>query len=576
MSGDNPRGLRELPVDAAGELAGVWIPAGFGEAPAEPPTPLGWELLVDDALLLGAALSRRGASLPRLSRRFARIGGYGYHAFSPLARAARSLVPLDSVGLALAVAAEARDDAHRLEPDRVRASRLGLGRLLVRVRRHLTTLEREILRHERDAAQHYRWLVEMDLGILPDDALGTTLEECVAIQRASRRLEIEATLDLLGTYALLLRYAERQSAVDRVELAGAALVPDALELAGATPALALSSIARAGELTPSADGDGAAGAVPRALAEFIEGFGERGPHESEPSQPRWREQPECLLRASELLRRSDVHRADLRLSRARAEREALLRRACARLGPVDRAIFRSLVAATKRLVVLRSRMHLVRARTLAMLRTAVLDVDRRLTRLIGSDPGSAFFLQMRELLSSTIRPKPELAALARERRAAWLAARAVLPPPAVIGRAAQARNPDEPLHGVGVGTGRTTGPAFVASNFAHALEMPPSAVLVTRSLDVGWTPIVFAASAVVTEVGGLTDEGAVVAAALGVPLVLGAVEATVRIRNGDVVHVDAAAGVVEREPAETRALGAVGWDGAVRGEPAGAGRFTAP
>lgn len=542
MPAESPKGVRELPSEAAAELPGVWVTAGLGDPLSELPSVLGCELVVDDALLVGSALSGRGASLPRLSRRFVRVAGHGYHAFVPLARAARSLVPIDAPSLALAIASEVRDPARALAPEHVKASGLSLGHLMLRVRRSLATLERGVLRHERDAAQHYRWLLEMDLGILPDDALGTTLEECLAIQRASRRLELEATLDLLGTFGVLLHFAERQSSVNLQGLAVAALVPDALELPSATPALALSSVAHVNNEPRAA---GASLMPSAAFSEFLEGFGERAPREVDPFAPRWRERPELLARVGELLARDDVDAYEARLARERRAREVLLVKAADAFGPVDSAVFNWLLTSTRKLVLLRSRLHLVRARTLAMLRTTVLDIDRRLSRLIGSAPNAAFFLETRELLDSTVRPRPELAAVARERRAEWDRARQEPPPPAVLGRAASRADDGAPLTGIGLGNAEVVGTVLVASRFEHALDLPPGGVLVTRALDASWAPLFLGAGAIVTDAGGVTDEGTVAGCALGVPLVLGTGQATTRLKTGEAVRVDARKGTVE-------------------------------
>lgn len=538
---DSPKGLRELLLNDARELPGLWVPAGLGDAPSGPLTPLGWQLMLNDEALVRRAFSERGASLPRLARRLINVGGYAYQSWLPLARAARSLAPLDAAALALAIAGQARDDARRLLPESARISGLGLGQAALGARRGLDKFERGVARHEQDAAQHYRWLVEMDLGILPDDALGTTLEECCAFQRATRGLQIEVTLELLISYAALTSYTQRRRVIPTETLAIAALVPDPLELPGATPALAFVSLARATSLgrAPSARHE-----PPAALREFLDGFGERGPNEREPAAPRWREQSERIAKLSEKLDRGALEQFELRMGRAQSERQATLGRALGSVGPLDRALLQALFSRVRRLVLLRSRLNRVRAGTLWMLRTVVLDVDRRLMRLIRSEPNSAFFLAIEELLDGTVRAKPELSALSRERRAAWQLAWASWPPPAVLGRAAQSSALDGTLTGVGVGGDPVTGPAHVASSFERALETPPRAVLVTRSLDAGWAPLLIGVAAVVTDAGGLADEGTLVAAALGVPLVVGTAEATRRIEHGSSVRLDLRAGTV--------------------------------
>lgn len=541
-----PKGLRELTTStaAAAELEGLWFSGGLGETPARPPTPLAWQLSVEDALLLGAALSQRGASMPRLSRRLVRLGGYGYQAFAPLQRAARALGPLDASSLALAIAGEVRSEARELDPDRRSPSAMRVSSLLLRAARDGGALERSVLRHERDVSQHYRWLVEMDLGILPDDALGTTLEECAAIARSTRALEIDAMLELLSAFAGLVTFARRTAAIATPQFVSAALVPDALDLPSVTPALALACVAEV-EVRRRALGSGDRRAA--LLDEFVQGFGEWGPHEREPFAPRWRELPTELLGVVEVLVRSGPDATETRLAEARRQRERDVELAITALGAIDSTLFRALMNRARKLVILRSRLHRLAARTLSMLRTAVLDVDRRLVRLVGSDPGNAFFLELRELIESTARPKPELGGRARSRRAAWEAARAEAAPPAAVGRAVRLLGNGAPLTGIGLGDSEVIGRALVARDLSSALALGSGDVLVARSIAPGWMPLLPAAAAVVTDAGGILDEGAIAARALGIPVVLGTADATRRIRTGQSLRVDARAGTVTLE-----------------------------
>lgn len=535
---EQPRGFRELELPASRDLAGIWVAAGLSAAPSLPPTPLARELVLDDVELLFAALERRGASVQRKNRRLVSLDGHTFQAFLPLARAARELVPLDGEGLALAVACEARDDARRALRPRAVPARAALALLLSRIVRGLGRLEQRVHAHEQDASQHYRWLVEMDLGILPDDALKTTIAECLAIQRASRALELEATLDLLGGYAALFALSRRSGFEAYEQLAAAALVPEPLELASATPALALVSAVCA---EPVHGADRAA-----QVADFVAGFGDRGPSEREPFVPRWAESSSLLVRAVDLLARNLPALDGARLAAARSARALRLECAAAGASLLDRLPLRMLFTTLRRVVALRSRLHRVRARTLFMLRTATLDVDRRLTRLTGSEPGTAFFLRMAELTESTWRPDPRHVQAARERQQTWLRARARAAPPALLGRGVASREVELPLQGVGIGEQTITGPVTVARDFAAALALEPGGVLVVRTIDPGWAPIFPAAAAIVADLGGLTDEGVVAAAALGVPLVIGARDATNLVKDGQRLRVDAPRGTVDR------------------------------
>ncbi len=547
-------GYRDISLEDAQRLDGLWVTAGIADAPSVPATPLGWELVLEDLELVGEALARRGVSLPRRSRRFVSVSGYAYHSFLPLVAAARELVPVDGEALALAIACEALAPVQNGAIKRLRGSEGSLTLLTARVARGVARLEERVVAHERDASQHYRWLVEMDLGILPDGALKTTLSECWAIQRASRRLELESTLDLVGGFSALLALARRRAPSEAARFATAALVPDALELSSATPALALFSTSRL------LKGSNAGRAAPSA-AEFLRGFGERGPRERELYAPRWVESPWLIERCLALLGRIDSRTFETRLSRARHARERDIALGLTRASKVDGILLRALGRSVRRSVALRSRLHLVRERALFMLRTVVLDMDRRLCRLTGSAPDSAFFLRRAELVESTLRPAPSLAELTAARHAAWRSAARAKAPPTTLGRATSAFSVSAGGHAVGTGaqhpTGSSlslfgfglgelavTGRATIAHDFQSALEVEPGGVLVLRALDPGWAPLLPCVGAVVTDSGGATDEGVLLAAALGIVVVVGTRAATTTFENGVRLRVDPLAGSV--------------------------------
>jgi phosphohistidine swiveling domain-containing protein len=182
-----------------------------------------------------------------------------------------------------------------------------------------------------------------------------------------------------------------------------------------------------------------------------------------------------------------------------------------------------------------------------MLRTAALDLDRRLLRLIGSETGSAFFLSLRELLAVARRPDPELSRRAAERRRAWSSLLERPSPPAVLGRASRPSAGFElERAGVGFGGPEIRGKATVAPRFEQALALTPGGILVVRALDPGFAPLLPLAGAVVAESGSLLDEGVLVALTLGVPLVVGAAGATQEFRSGDSIAVLPATGKLAR------------------------------
>ena len=70
-------------------------------------------------------------------------------------------------------------------------------------------------------------------------------------------------------------------------------------------------------------------------------------------------------------------------------------------------------------------------------------------------------------------------------------------------------------------------------------------VLVTRTTNVGWTPLFPRAAAIVTDVGAALSHAAIVARELGVPAVVGCTDATDRLTTGDYVRVNGLRGTVE-------------------------------
>ena len=66
--------------------------------------------------------------------------------------------------------------------------------------------------------------------------------------------------------------------------------------------------------------------------------------------------------------------------------------------------------------------------------------------------------------------------------------------------------------------------------------------------DPGWTPIFTSAAAVVLEIGGALQHGAVVARELGLPCVAGIEGVTTAIRDGQLIEVDGYLGTVRLIP----------------------------
>ena len=100
------------------------------------------------------------------------------------------------------------------------------------------------------------------------------------------------------------------------------------------------------------------------------------------------------------------------------------------------------------------------------------------------------------------------------------------------------------LSGTPASRGRARGVARVVTDPAGAGGLRSGEVLVCRTTDPSWTPLLSVASAVVTETGGVLAHAAIVARERGIPAVVGAAGACTVLGTMPRVVVDGAAGTV--------------------------------
>ena len=97
--------------------------------------------------------------------------------------------------------------------------------------------------------------------------------------------------------------------------------------------------------------------------------------------------------------------------------------------------------------------------------------------------------------------------------------------------------------GAAVSPGIARGPVKVL-NDPFEKEVEPGDVLVAVTTDPGWTPLFISAAAVILEVGGELQHGALVAREYGKPCVSGIQDVTTQFKDGQIVEVDGDAGVI--------------------------------
>jgi pyruvate, water dikinase len=116
------------------------------------------------------------------------------------------------------------------------------------------------------------------------------------------------------------------------------------------------------------------------------------------------------------------------------------------------------------------------------------------------------------------------------------------------GAAAAQDEPSEPqavlLRGLGGAPGSASGAARVLTSLTDSGSLNDGDVLVTHMTSPDWLPLMRRAAAIVTDSGGMTCHAAIVSRELGIPCVVGTGEATRKLRDGEIVTVDATQGIV--------------------------------
>jgi pyruvate,water dikinase len=114
----------------------------------------------------------------------------------------------------------------------------------------------------------------------------------------------------------------------------------------------------------------------------------------------------------------------------------------------------------------------------------------------------------------------------------------------VAGKYKRENLPAGAIVGLPVSAGIVEGRARVILNLEDA-DVEEGDILVTVFTDPSWTPLFVSIKGLVTEVGGLTTHGAVIAREYGLPAIVGVENATKLIKDGQRIRVYGTEGYVE-------------------------------
>ncbi|MGY6587292.1 MAG: PEP/pyruvate-binding domain-containing protein [Wenzhouxiangella sp.] len=287
---------------------------------------------------------------------------------------------------------------------------------------------------------------------------------------------------------------------------------------------------------------------------FLSTYGWRGPMEMDLASPRYADDSGLAIRQMSLMAVDDSgfdpESAHQRCIQERQQAyEALLRR----LGPVRRALLRRVYRLTDLFAGTRDTpKHLIVLFNYAI-RKRALDEGRRLTAEDRLDAAEDIFaLRFADLEAAKQDPTLDLRKLCEERTHFRKRLDAhVKSFPAVIDSRGRILRPPATeatpglLTGMPVSPGVVTGPVKVLHT-PHDKAVEKGDILVAYTTDPGWTPLFVNAAAVVLEVGGVLQHGALVAREFGKPCVVGIDQVVSTLKDGELVEVNGTTGTVRR------------------------------
>ena len=99
--------------------------------------------------------------------------------------------------------------------------------------------------------------------------------------------------------------------------------------------------------------------------------------------------------------------------------------------------------------------------------------------------------------------------------------------------------------------GQVIAPAIVIPDPTQVpTQLPPGRIIVAATLSPDWLPYLHSAVGIISEQGGLTSHGAILARELGIPAIVNATAATRLIQLGELILLDADRGAVHKAPKE--------------------------
>jgi rifampicin phosphotransferase len=554
---------RWLPLSGGDEQT-TWTEITLAGRSPEPPMRLTQSIVdavVESAVVSGLALLR--CEIDDAAALISRWSGRSYLNLDALVEALRD-VPLltpEDVLSALGGAGDrqlrrvaGRAASHRR--NRFRLPLIGLSALGEQL-----TFESELSRLERSIERTARGLSDLDVGIIPSDAIGTTLAATQTLLERSVELWVRTAIAVFSHHLALRALVGRRVGEVDPHL-GLSLVAGAGDLYASTMADAMGRLVEVfrrdlaaverlrhrGTRLPSDLPDGMARG---ALGQFLSRFGDLCFTPFELSRPRWREDARDVLdMVLLLLEAGPLAEAEARVRQAHATADADLARHEPALRAIERRALREMVDRMRRLVRRRANVDRLVLRSLLAARRVALDIDRRLRRIDRSLPvDGTFHCSAARLRAALKTGRPELERVIRMRLLEREAqSREPAPPLAFVASPPRGGIPlvhTHELSGIGVSPGVVEGRVRrVAEVLPERLEA--NDVLVVSRFEAAHAPLGLACAGVIAEAGGMSSPGAEALRELAVPAAFSVAHAVLLLADGERVRLDGDRGTVSR------------------------------
>ncbi|MBD2139398.1 phosphoenolpyruvate synthase [Anabaena sp. FACHB-1237] len=102
------------------------------------------------------------------------------------------------------------------------------------------------------------------------------------------------------------------------------------------------------------------------------------------------------------------------------------------------------------------------------------------------------------------------------------------------------------VQGMGAARGKITANAYIINSLDKPEKIPPGVIIVASIITPDWFSLLTGAMGIITEQGGLTSHGAILARELGIPAVVSAGDATSIFKSGEKLFLDGDRGEVYR------------------------------